>query len=226
MPAVRATTPCGAGPATIRWKAALAKTVEECQEIYDACAEDALADTEKSEGPNLFDLFEEIIAVCKAGEGEFQDCDLPASQVEACLADQVTAKNATLDSLNCETVVGLTAQEFKERHEKQVEDLDAKAKTRSRMHYKMAELQGQRIGEGTWPVMFDPDGFMAEGPGWNIFLVNDGTIYTPEPRNILQGVSRGTVFELAQQALASHAIQLASEGRISIHNRRRFVMAS
>jgi len=67
------------------------------------------------------------------------------------------------------------------------------------MHYKMAELQGQRIGEGAWPVLFDPDGFMAEGPGWNIFLVNDGTIYTPEPRNILQGVSRGTVLELAGQ---------------------------
>jgi flagellar motor switch protein FliG len=30
----------------------------------------------------------------------------------------------------------------------------------------------------------------------------------------------------AQQALASHAIQLASEGRITIHNRRRFVMAA
>jgi hypothetical protein len=30
----------------------------------------------------------------------------------------------------------------------------------------------------------------------------------------------------AQQALASHAIQLATEGRISIHNRRRFVMTS
>ena len=67
------------------------------------------------------------------------------------------------------------------------------------MHYKMAELQGQRIGEGAWPVLFDPDGFMAEGPGWNIFLVKDGTIFTPEPRNILQGVSRGTVFELAEQ---------------------------
>lgn len=30
----------------------------------------------------------------------------------------------------------------------------------------------------------------------------------------------------AQQALASHAIQLASEGKITIHNRRRFVMAA
>ncbi len=77
--------------------------------------------------------------------------------------------------------------------------IDAKAKTRSRMHYKLAELQGQRIGEGSWPVMFDPDGFMAEGPGWNIFLVHNGTISTPEPRNILQGVSRATVLELAAE---------------------------
>jgi flagellar motor switch protein FliG len=36
----------------------------------------------------------------------------------------------------------------------------------------------------------------------------------------LQDISR------AQQALASHAIQLAAEGRITIHNRRRFVMAA
>ncbi len=76
--------------------------------------------------------------------------------------------------------------------------LDAKAKTRSRLHYKMAELQGQRIGTGSWPLMLDPDGFLAEGPGWNVFLVRDGVIHTPEPRNILQGVSRRMVFELAE----------------------------
>ena len=76
--------------------------------------------------------------------------------------------------------------------------LDLKAKTRSRMHYKMAELQAQRAG-GKWPVMLDTDGFLAEGPGWNIFLVKDGIIYTPEPRNILKGVSRGTVIDLARE---------------------------
>jgi len=74
--------------------------------------------------------------------------------------------------------------------------LDLKAKTRSRMHYKMAELQAQRAG-GMWPVLLDPDGFLSEGPGWNIFLIKDGTIFTPEPRNILKGVSRGTVIDLA-----------------------------
>ena len=77
--------------------------------------------------------------------------------------------------------------------------LDPKAKTRSRMHYQMAVLQGARLGEGIWPVMLDPDGFLAEGPGWNVFLVKDGVISTPEPRNCLLGVSRGNVLELAGQ---------------------------
>ena len=43
----------------------------------------------------------------------------------------------------------------------------------------------------------DTDGFLAEGPGWNILLVKDGEILSPEPRNILLGVSRGMVFDLA-----------------------------
>jgi branched-chain amino acid aminotransferase len=75
--------------------------------------------------------------------------------------------------------------------------VDAKAKTRSRVHYQMAQLQARRMGEGCWPVLLDPDGFLAEGPGWNIFLVRKGVLYTPEPRNLLLGVSRATVIELA-----------------------------
>ncbi|MCH2210253.1 MAG: aminotransferase class IV [Fuerstiella sp.] len=74
--------------------------------------------------------------------------------------------------------------------------LDLKAKTRSRVHYRMAELQGQRAG-GRWPVLLDPDGFLAEGPGWNIFLVRNGVIFTPEPRNVLNGVSRNATIEFA-----------------------------
>ena len=76
--------------------------------------------------------------------------------------------------------------------------LDPKAKTRSRLHYQLANLQGGRLGNA-WPVMLDPDGFLAEGTGWNIFLVRDGVLYTPEPRNILLGVSRRTTIELANK---------------------------
>ncbi|MDE2928094.1 MAG: aminotransferase class IV [Acidobacteriota bacterium] len=77
--------------------------------------------------------------------------------------------------------------------------VDAKAKTRSRLHYQMAVLQGARMGENKWPVLMDPDGFLAEGPGWNIFLVRDGVLLTPEGRNILLGVSRATIIDLANE---------------------------
>ena len=77
--------------------------------------------------------------------------------------------------------------------------IDLKAKTRSRLHYQIAVNQAQRAGAGLWPILLDTDGFLAEGAGCNIFLVKDGVVYTPEPRNILLGVSRATVLELAQQ---------------------------
>ncbi len=77
--------------------------------------------------------------------------------------------------------------------------LDAKAKTRSRVHYQLANLQAARMGDGCWPVLLDPDGFIAEGTGNNILLVKDGVLLSPEPRNILRGVSRATTMRLAEQ---------------------------
>ena len=77
--------------------------------------------------------------------------------------------------------------------------LDPKAKTRSRLHYMMANLQAKRIAPDAWAVLLDTDGYLAEGTGSNVFLVRDGELLTPEPRNILLGVSRATVLELAQE---------------------------
>ncbi len=77
--------------------------------------------------------------------------------------------------------------------------VDPKAKTRSRLHYQLAQLQGARMGENKWPILLDPDGFLAEGPGWNVFLVKDGALLTPEGRNILRGVSRGATLDVAQE---------------------------
>ena len=76
--------------------------------------------------------------------------------------------------------------------------VDPKAKTRSRMHYQMANLQAAR-GGGGWPVLLDGDGFLCEGTGNNIFLVHGEQLLTPEPRNILLGVSRGVTIELAKK---------------------------
>lgn len=77
--------------------------------------------------------------------------------------------------------------------------LDPKAKTRSRLHYQMANLQAARYGSDAWALMLDEHGYIAEGTSCNFFMVKDGALYTSEPRNILRGVSRGYVFILAEE---------------------------
>ena len=78
--------------------------------------------------------------------------------------------------------------------------LDAKIKNRSRIHYQMANIEVSQLpGENNWPLLIDPDGFIAEGTGDNFFLVKDNVLYTPEPRNILRGISRQYVFDIAKE---------------------------
>ena len=78
--------------------------------------------------------------------------------------------------------------------------LDPKIKNRSRIHYQMANIEVSQVkGENNWALLLDPDGFIAEGTGDNFFIVKNGEILTPEGRNILRGVSRDYVFELADQ---------------------------
>ena len=47
--------------------------------------------------------------------------------------------------------------------------------------------------------LLDSDGFLAEGPGANLFFEKDGKLFTPQLGNILPGITRATVLELAEQ---------------------------
>ena len=47
--------------------------------------------------------------------------------------------------------------------------------------------------------MRDGDGNLTEGVGYNYLLVTDGVIRTSTDKAVLQGVSRGMVFDLADQ---------------------------
>ena len=78
--------------------------------------------------------------------------------------------------------------------------LEPKVKSRSRLHYLMANIEGSKYeGKNNWALLIDPDGFIAEGTGDNFFMVESNRIITPEPRNILRGISRSYIFELAEQ---------------------------
>lgn len=78
--------------------------------------------------------------------------------------------------------------------------LDPKVKNRSRLHYMMANIEVSGwAGENNWALLLDPDGFIAEGTGDNFFIVKDQVMLTPEPRNVLRGISRDYIFELAPQ---------------------------
>jgi branched-chain amino acid aminotransferase len=64
----------------------------------------------------------------------------------------------------------------------------------------MANLEVSLVDDPTaWALLLDPDGFIAEGAGANFFLVKDGKLLTPEPRNILRGTRRKYTIELAKK---------------------------
>lgn len=46
-------------------------------------------------------------------------------------------------------------------------------------------------------LLLDQEGFVAEGPGENIFMVRDGVVYTPPVDNILEGITRDSVMKIA-----------------------------
>lgn len=77
--------------------------------------------------------------------------------------------------------------------------LDPKAKHYSRANFVQAQLQAADIDANAFPVLLDQDGNIAENVGGNFMIVTGGAIRTPGDQSILQGISRMTVFDLAEQ---------------------------
>ena len=48
-------------------------------------------------------------------------------------------------------------------------------------------------------LLLDINDNVAEGPGANIFFEKDGKLFTPEPGNILPGITRATVIEICNE---------------------------
>ena len=85
--------------------------------------------------------------------------------------------------------------------------LDPKIKSRSRMHLQMANIEVSKIPGDNWALLTDPDGFITEGTGDNFFIVIGNTLITPEPRNILRGISRDYVMDIARNNLKMDVVE-------------------
>jgi len=77
--------------------------------------------------------------------------------------------------------------------------LDPKVKNFSRMNFNLAELEASDVDPDGWPILTDSRGNLTEGVGYNLFIVTRGAIRTPGDRGVLQGVSRGMVFDLGRE---------------------------
>jgi len=49
-------------------------------------------------------------------------------------------------------------------------------------------------------MLLDAEGYVAEGSGENIFVIRDNIIYTPDLTSALNGITRNTIFALADEA--------------------------
>ena len=77
--------------------------------------------------------------------------------------------------------------------------LDPKMKNRNRIHYGRGMMEARRVDPRAEALFLDVDGYITEGGGANFLIVKDGAIISPEGRNILRGITREDVRELAPQ---------------------------
>ena len=63
----------------------------------------------------------------------------------------------------------------------------------------LAKTESVRLGFDE-AILLDPQGFVAECTGENVFIVRAGTIYTPPTTTILEGITRSSMITLAQDA--------------------------
>ncbi len=75
--------------------------------------------------------------------------------------------------------------------------IDPKIKNTSRIYYRLADNQAKRISPEAWALLTDEDGFITEGTGSNFMMIKDGALISPEPRNILIGITRGAIIDVA-----------------------------
>lgn len=99
--------------------------------------------------------------------------------------------------------------------------LDPRVKSLNYLNLVLAKMEAINA-ECDEALLLDDDGFVCEGPGYNTFVVHDGTVITPD-RGVLEGITRETVRELCgelgivfeERKLAPYDYYVADESFIS-----------
>lgn len=77
--------------------------------------------------------------------------------------------------------------------------LSPNVKTHNYLNMIVADQEVRSHSPDSWAVLLDHRGFLSEGMGSNLFLVRNGMLHTPKSEYVLEGVSRQTVIDLAEQ---------------------------
>ena len=62
----------------------------------------------------------------------------------------------------------------------------------------LSKMEAVRAGYDE-ALMLDPEGFVTQGSGENLFLVRDGVLRTPPLQGVLAGITRETVLRIAEE---------------------------
>ena len=77
------------------------------------------------------------------------------------------------------------------------DQVDPKIKHYSRLNFVLAQMEATDVDPEAFPVLLDTQGNISESSGANFMIVTDGVLRSPADQNILQGISRMVLQELA-----------------------------
>jgi branched-chain amino acid aminotransferase len=79
------------------------------------------------------------------------------------------------------------------------ECLESKAKITNKMNHNIASFEAKQVNPRAVPLMLDTHGNLSETSAHNVFLVLDSKLCTPSDRNVLGGITKTAIFELARE---------------------------
>jgi branched-chain amino acid aminotransferase len=79
------------------------------------------------------------------------------------------------------------------------QSLEAKAKITNKMNHTVATFEAKQVNPRATPLMLDLDGNISETHLGNFFFVSGGKLCTSTDRTVLGGVTRSTLFALADE---------------------------